>query len=68
MHQPDHAVGNGDRNAGRHQRTLARTEFDLLGAVEIHTGVAVMGAAGQRQPRVQANHRKTFRHGATDYP
>jgi hypothetical protein len=27
-----------------------------------------VGAAGQRETRVQADNRKTGRHGATDYP
>lgn len=67
MHQADHAVRDRDRDAGRDQRALTRREFDMLGAVEIDAGVTVVGSAGQRKARVQADNRKTGRHGGTDY-
>ncbi len=68
VHQPHHAVRDGDRNAGGHQGTLTRRKLDVLGAVQVDSGVTVVGATGQRQAGVQADNRETGRHGATDYP
>ena len=52
-------------------RTSARCpgrQLDVFCAVEIDAGITVVGAAGQRKPRVETNNRQTGRHGATDYP
>jgi len=66
--QPDHSERNGDRDARSHQGTLPRVQLDVFCAVEIDPGVAVMGAAGQREFGVEADNGQTGRHGATDYP
>jgi hypothetical protein len=68
MDQPDHAERNGNRDPGPHQRTVTGREFDVLGAVEINAGVAVVGTSGQRKPGVKTHNRQTGRHGGTDYP
>ena len=68
MDQADHPVRNGDRDARPHQRALPRAQPDVLGAVEIDARVAVVRPGGQRQIRIEANDRKTGRHGAKDYP
>lgn len=49
-------------------RRGARCQLDVFGAVEINAGVAVVSAAGQREPGVEADDRQSGRHGATDYP
>lgn len=67
MHQADHAVRDGNRDPGTHQRALTRCQLDILGAVKIHAGVTVVGPAGQGKFAVQADNRQTGRHGATDY-
>ena len=46
--QADHSERNGDRDARSHQGTLARIQLDVFRAVEVDSGVAVVGAAGQR--------------------
>ena len=66
--QADHSERNGDRDARSHQGTLPGAQLDVFCAVEIDPGVAVVGAAGQRQPGVEADNGQTGRHGATDYP
>ncbi|BBX44238.1 hypothetical protein GCM10009641_72660 [Mycobacterium cookii] len=68
MHQADHPVRDGDRDAGAHQRAVAGRQLDILGAVEIHARVTEVGPGGQRKPGVETNNRQTGRHGATDYP
>lgn len=67
MHQTHHAERNGDRDAGRHQGTVTGAEFDVDRTVEVNARVTGMGAAGQRQPPIQADNRKTGRHEAEDY-
>lgn len=47
--QPHHAVRNRHGNACRHQRPLARGEFDVLGAEQVNAGVALVGSARHRQ-------------------
>ena len=52
-------------------RTRARLpgfQLDVFRAVEIHPGVAVVSAAGQRKFGIKADDGQTGRHGATDYP
>lgn len=66
--QADHPVRNRDRDARSHQGTSARVELDVFCAVKIDPGVALVGAAGQRQFGVEADDGQTGRHGATDYP
>jgi len=68
VHQPNHPVRDGDGDAGGHQRAVAGRQLDVLGAVEIHPRVTVVGPGGQRKPGVETNNRQTGRHGATDYP
>lgn len=68
VNQTDHPVRDGDRNAGSHQGPMPGLQLDLLRAVEIHPGVSVVGAAGQRKLRVKTDDGQTVRHGATDYP
>jgi len=68
MNQADHSVRDGDRDAGAHQRAVAGCQLDVLGAVEVHAGIPVVGPGGQRKPRVETNNRQTGRHGGTDYP
>lgn len=67
MHQTHHSERDRHRDPGGHQGTAAGTEFDIDGAVEVDAGIALMGTAGQRQPTIQANNRKTGRHEAEDY-
>ncbi len=66
--QADHAERDGDGDARSYQGTLPRRQLDVFRAVEINPGVAVVRAAGQREPRVEADNGQTGRHGATDYP
>ena len=68
MHQPHHAVRDGDCDAGGHQGALTWRKLDGLGAVKVESGVTVVGATGQRKAGIQAHNRQTGRHGATDYP
>ncbi len=68
MHQPDHSERYGNRDPGAHQRTVSGSELDVLGAVEINAGIAVVGTGGQRKPGVKTHKRQTGRHGGTDYP
>ena len=72
MHQPDHAEGDGHRDARSHQGTLPRRQLDVFCAKEIDTGIPIMSAAGQREPGIEADNfdfgSQTGRHGATDYP
>ena len=68
MDQSDHSERDGDRDARPHQGTLPRCQLDVFCAVEINPGIAVMSAAGQREPGVEADNGHTGRHGATDYP
>ena len=46
--QADHSERNRDRDARSHQGTLPGIQLDVFRTVEIDTGVAVVGAAGQR--------------------
>lgn len=68
MDQPDHAERDGDRNTRPYQGAAPRCQLDVFGAVQINAGVAVVSAAGQREPGVEADDRQSGRHGATDYP
>lgn len=68
MDQAHHAVRDSHGDSGGHQRALPRPQFDIVGAEEVDTGVAVVGPAGQRELAVQANHRKIGEHGGQDYP
>ena len=68
MHQPHHAHRDGNRNAGPDQRPAPGRKLDVFGAVEIYTGITVVGPGGQRKPGVVTNNRQTGRHGGTDYP
>ncbi|CNL53731.1 Uncharacterised protein [Mycobacterium tuberculosis] len=72
MHQPDHPERDGHRDAGAHQGPVPGRQLDVFGAEEIDPGVALMRAAGQREPGIEANDvdlgSQTGRHGATDYP
>ncbi len=68
MYQTDHSERNGHRDAGRHQGTPSRRQFDVDRTVEIDAGVAIVGAARQRQTAIQTNNRQTGRHEAEDYP
>ena len=68
MHQAHHAVGNRHCDTGGNQSPLPGCQFDVLGAVEINAGVAVVGPGGQGQVAVQSNHRETGGHDPTDYP
>ena len=49
MHQPDHPERDRHRDTRRHQGTVARRQFDVLRAVEVDAGIAVVGSAGHRQ-------------------
>ena len=62
--QSDHAVRNRHGDAGGHQRALTGRQVDVLRAEQIHTRVAVVGAAGHWEIAVEANHRETGRHDA----
>jgi len=68
MDQADHSERNGDRHAGSYQRPPARVEPDLFSAVQVDTGIALVGATGQREFGVKTDDGQTGRHGATDYP
>lgn len=68
VHQPDHSVRDGDRDAGADQCAVAGRQLDVLGAVEVHPRITVVGPGGQRKPGVETNNRQTGRHGGTDYP
>ncbi|GAB3039240.1 hypothetical protein GCM10011376_33490 [Nocardioides flavus (ex Wang et al. 2016)] len=54
MHQRDVAVRQRDRQAGRHQRPLARREVDVHGGVQVGAGVARVGVRRDRQVGVEA--------------
>jgi Protein of unknown function (DUF3093) len=60
--QTHHPVRDGDRDTGRHERTLTRREFDVERAEKIDAGVAVMGTARHRQIGVQAHDRQSGGH------
>ena len=62
VYQPHHPVRDGDRDTGRHERTLTRREFDVERAEKIDAGVAVMGTARHRQIGVQAHDRQSGGH------
>ena len=47
--QADHSERNGDRDTRSHQGALPRIQLDVFCAVQIDPGIAVVGAAGQRQ-------------------
>lgn len=44
VNQAHHAVRDCHRDAGGNQSALPGTQFDILGGIKIHTGVAVVGA------------------------
>ena len=68
MHQTHHSQRYRYRDAGGHQGTFTRAEFDIDRTVEVDTGVTGMSAARERQIGIQANNRQTLRHEAQDYP
>lgn len=68
MNQSHHAVRNRHRDPGGNQSALPGRKFDVLGAVEIDAGIAVMSTGGQGKVAVQPNHRQTGGHDRKDYP
>jgi Protein of unknown function (DUF3093) len=55
MHQPDHPERDGHRDARADQGALTGRQLDVFGAIEIDPGIAFMGAAGQREPGIEAD-------------
>jgi len=53
--QADHSQRNRDGDAGAHQGAPPGIQPDVFGAVEINPGVALVGAAGQREFGVEAD-------------
>ncbi len=56
------------RDTGGNQCPLSGCQFDVLGAVQINAGVAVVGPGGHGEVAVQANHREAGGHDRKDYP
>jgi Protein of unknown function (DUF3093) len=54
VHQGDVALGQGERDPGRHQDPLARREDHVLGRDQVCSGIAGMGVAGHREVRIEA--------------
>lgn len=48
MNQADHAVRDSHRDTGWNQAALPGGQLDVLGAVQINSGITVVGAAGHR--------------------
>ena len=68
MDQPHHAERNRHRDTRGHQRAVPGFQRDILRAVQVYPGVALVGAVGQRKLGVKADNGQSGRHGATDYP
>lgn len=68
MNQTHHALRDCHRDAGGNQGPTSRRQFDVLGAVEIHPRVPLVGAGGQGKVAVETNYRETGRHERKDYP
>ena len=53
--QADHPVRDGDRDARAHQGAMPGRQLNIFGAEQVDPGVAVVGAAGQREAGVEAD-------------
>jgi len=68
MNQADHSERNGNRHTRSHQGASPRVQLHVFCAVEIDSGITLVGTSGQRKPGVKTHDGQTVRHGATDYP
>src|ERR1700722_18442333 len=67
MDQPDHAVWDGNGDAGRHQRPLTGRQLDLERAVKVDARIPVVSTTGHRQIAIQAHNRQRGGHDVRDY-
>ncbi len=53
MDEPDRAHRQRDRDTGTDQHPLSRLQDDILGGAQVHARIAVVGATGHGNPRIQ---------------